>query len=287
LLSKKFIEINTPKLIAAASESGSEVFTIDNYFGKKAYLAQSPQFYKQMCIAAGFERVFEIGAVFRAENSNSTRHATEFTGFDLEVAPIISVNEIMKLEQNLLISVFKKVKKQYGEQIKELYAIDLIVPNKPFPIIKLSELFKELTTRYKYQPTDQTDLSAEGEKLASKFAKEQYHSDFLFVTDYDKSVRPFYHYRNDKQIPQGFDLIYNGVEITSGAKREHRIDVLKKQAKEKNLEKDVKFYLEFFNYGIAPHGGFGLGVDRLVMLILGVNIREATLCFRGPDRLTP
>jgi aspartyl-tRNA synthetase len=289
LLKKNFIEIHTPKLIAAASESGSEVFEISNYFDKKAYLAQSPQFYKQMAIASGFERVFEVGPVFRAEKSRSNRHATEFTGFDLELSGIKDVNELMQFENNLLIEGFKSVNKKYGKDIEQLFNLKLNLPPKKIPVITLPKLFEVLASKYQYKVDikDQTDLTAEGEKLAGQYAQETYQSDFLFVINYSKDVRPFYHLRDKNGIPQGFDLIYRGVEITSGSMREHRYDVLKKQADEKHLSKDVAFYLQFFKYGIAPHGGFGLGLDRVVMLMLGLTIKEACLCFRDPDRLLP
>jgi aspartyl-tRNA synthetase len=289
LLKKDFIEIHTPKLIATASESGSEVFEISNYFDKKAYLAQSPQFYKQMAITGGLERVFEVGPVFRAEKSRSNRHATEFTGFDLEFTNVRNVTDVMKFEEAFLKYGLGAVEKKYGKDIERLFNIPVNAPKKKMPIMQLSEIFKELAERYNFHvpPAEQTDLNAEGEKLAAQLAKEKFDSEFLFVVGYDKSTRPFYHQRDKKGVPQGFDLIYRGVEITSGAVREHRYDILKQQADEKSLAKDVEFYLQFFKYGAPPHGGFGIGLDRVTMLLLGLTLKEATLCFRGPDRLLP
>lgn len=288
LYSKDFTEIHTPKLIGAASESGSEVFEV-NYFGNKAYLAQSPQFYKQMAMASGFERIFEVAPAFRAENSNTNRHTTEFTSFDLEFSYIDSYQDVMDLEEELLISGLSKVKEVYGEQIKEMFGKEVIVPTRPFPRIKLQDLYKELEKRYHYSipKEDIGDMNAEAEKLTSKFAMEEYGSEFIFVTDFSKTKRAFYHMR-EKDIPQGYDLIWRGVEITTGAQREHRYEILKRQAEEKGLTEDVKFYLEFFKYGCPPHGGFALGIDRLTMLLLGMpNLKETMFLFRGPNRINP
>lgn len=288
LLNNDFTEIHTPKLIGAASESGSEVFEV-KYFDRLAYLAQSPQFYKQMAIASGLERVFELAPSFRAENSNTNRHATEFTSLDLEFAYINDYQDVMDMEEDLLIAGLTKVKEAYGKDIKELFGEEVIVPKKPFPRIKLQDLYQELNTRYGYQipDTDIGDMNAETEKLTSKYAMEVYNSEFIFVTDFAKTKRAFYHMRKN-DVPEGFDLIWKGMEITTGAQREHRYDVLKSQAEEKGLGKDIEFYLEFFRYGCPPHGGFAIGIDRLTMLLLGIpSIKEEMFLFRGPSRLTP
>ena len=288
LLNNDFTEIHTPKLIGAASESGSEVFEV-KYFDRLAYLAQSPQFYKQMAIASGLERVFELAPSFRAENSNTNRHATEFTSLDLEFAYINDYQDVMDMEEDLLIAGLTKVKEAYGKDIKELFGEEVIVPKKPFPRIKLQDLYQELNTRYGYQipDTDIGDMNAETEKLTSKYAMEVYNSEFIFVTDFAKTKRAFYHMRKN-DVPEGFDLIWRGMEITTGAQREHRYDVLKSQAEEKELGKDIEFYLEFFRYGCPPHGGFAIGIDRLTMLLLGIpSIKEEMFLFRGPSRLTP
>ena len=288
LLDRHFVEIHTPKLIAAASESGSEVFEV-KYFDTKAYLAQSPQFYKQMAMAAGLDRIFETGPVFRAEKSYTNKHATEFTGFDLEFSYVYSVEEVMHMEEELLTYAFGKVAEACGEDIKRLFGKEVIVPTMPFPRIKLKDLYNELEARYGYKVSDEAkgDLTTDAEHLCAKFSMEKYGSEFLFVTDYDAKERAFYHMRDERGVPMGYDLIWRGCEITTGAVREHRYEVLKKQADEKGLAKDVEFYLQFFRYGCPPHGGFGLGVDRLTMLFLGLSIKEAEFLFRGPNRLTP
>ena len=283
-----FVEIHTPKLIGAASESGSDVFEV-NYFGEKAYLAQSPQFYKQMALASGFEKVFEIGPVFRAENSNSYRHTTEFTGFDIEISCIESYEDIMEFEEDILVYALSAVKEKYGERIKEVFGVDVVVPSKPFPRIKLEDLYKALEENYGFKINfeDVGDMNSEAEKLASKYVMEKYGHEFVFITDFSSKKRAFYHMR-ENGIPQGYDLIWKGCEITTGAQREHRYEVLLEQAKEKGLGKDVEFYLEFFKYGCPPHGGFGLGVDRITMLLLETgSLKETMFLFRGPSRLTP
>ena len=288
LLEKEFIEIHSPKLIGTASESGSEVFQV-KYFDTFAYLAQSPQFYKQMAMAGGFGRIFECGPVFRAEKSHSRKHATEFTGFDLEFSGIESFEDVMKMEEELLTYALKVVKEKYGEEIKQVFGVEVVVPSLPFPRIKLADLYKELEKRYGYTcpEEEKDDLTTEAEKLCGQFAKDVYGHEFLFVTDYGARKRAFYHLRKDG-VPQGYDLIWKGVEITTGAQREHRYDILRKQAEEKGLDKDVEFYLQFFKYGCPPHGGFGLGLDRITMNLLELpNIKESMFLFRGPDRINP
>ena len=288
LYKNEFTEIHTPKLIGAASESGSDVFEV-KYFDTKAYLAQSPQFYKQMAMSSGFEKIFEVAPAFRAENSNTNRHTTEFTSFDIEFSYIDSFTDVMDFEEELIIAGLTKVKEKYGEIIKTMFNEDVIVPTRPFPRIKLNDLYKELETRYGYNiPTEDVgDMNAETEKLTSKYAKEVYGHEFIFVTDFSAKKRAFYHMRKDG-IPQGYDLIWKGVEITTGAQREHRYEILKTQAEEKGLGEDVKFYLEFFKYGCPPHGGFALGIDRMTMLLLGMpNLKETMFLFRGPNRITP
>ena len=288
LYQEDFTEIHTPKLLGTASESGSEVFEV-KYFDRLAYLAQSPQFYKQMAIASGLERVFEVAPAFRAENSNTNRHCTEFTSFDIEFAYIDSFKDVMHLEQEMLKYALKKIKEEYGEIIKERYGIEVVVPDGDFPIIKLDDLLQELNKRYGYViPEDAIgDMNAEAEKLAYKYSMEVYNSEFIFVTDFNKEKRAFYHMR-ENEVPQGYDLLWRGMEITTGAQREHRYEELSKQAKEKGLDKDVEFYLQFFKYGCPPHGGFAIGVDRMTLLLLGLDhIREAQFLFRGPNRLNP
>lgn len=288
LIKEDFTEIHTPKLIGAASESGSDVFEV-KYFDRKAYLAQSPQFYKQMAMASGIERIFEVAPAFRAENPNTNRHTTEFTSFDLEFSYIDSYEDVMDMEERLLVAGLEKVKEKYEDKIKELFGTEVIVPKRPFPRINLQDLYKELESRYGYNipEHDIGDMNAEAEKLTSKYAMEEFGHEFIFVTGFTKTKRAFYHMRKN-DIPEGYDLIWRGTEITTGAQREHRYEILKQQAEEKGLGRDVEFYLEFFRYGCPPHGGFAIGVDRLTMLLLGLpSLKEEMFIFRGPSRLTP
>jgi len=289
LYNNDFTEIHTPKFIGTASESGSEVFEV-KYFDRVAYLAQSPQFYKQMALASGFDRVFEVAPCFRAENSNTSRHATEFTSFDVEFAYIDSFEDVMHLEEEMITYAFKKLKEKYGDKIKELYDVDLVVPTIPFPRMALKDVYKELEERYGYKVDDneKVDMTTEAEKLSFKLVQEKFNHEFLFITDYPAEKRAFYHMRNDEGILQGYDLIWRGVEITSGAQREHRYEKICEVTKEKGISNDVKFYLEFFKYGCPPHGGFAIGIDRFTMLLLNIpSVKETQFLFRGPNRLEP
>ena len=288
LLQHDFTEIHTPKFIATASESGAEVFEV-KYFDRKAYLAQSPQFYKQMAMAAGLERIFEVAPCFRAEKSHTKKHATEFTSFDVEFSYINSFQDVMDLEAEMIAYGLKKTKEKFGDKVKDVFGVDIVVPSLPFPQMKLLDVYDELEKRYGFTvpESEKTDLTTEAERLCERLAKDKFGHEFLFVTDYPPQKRAFYHMRKNGVL-QGYDLIWKGIEITSGAQREHRFEELKKNADEKGLGKDVKFYLEFFKYGIPPHGGFAIGVDRLTMLLLNLpSLKEAEFLFRGPDRLDP
>jgi aspartyl-tRNA synthetase len=278
-------EMHTPKLMGTASESGAEVFEL-GYFGRSAYLAQSPQFYKQMAIAAGVDRVFEVGPVFRAEPSFTSRHATEFTGVDAELAWITGVEDVMDFEERMLAHALRAVAGEHGAAISELYGTEAVVPAVPFPRITMAAAHDVLGTR-----GERADLDPAGERAIAAHVAERTGHEFVFVTEYPASVRPFYHMRlaGQQQLTCSFDLLWRGVEITTGAQREHRYDVLVRQAAEKGLSTEpMRDYLECFRYGCPPHGGFGLGLGRLLMLLLGLeSIREATFLFRGPNRLTP
>lgn len=286
-----FIEVHSPKLTGSPSESGAELFSLD-YFEQKAYLAQSPQFYKQMAMAAGFERIFEIGPVFRADPSFTSRHMTEFTGVDMEISWIDSHEDVMTVQENWLQYIYSRVKEIHGDQIKEYFGFDLAVPTVPFPRIPMREAVEILKSRGYTLPADKKgDIDPGGEREIAAYVKEKYNHDFVYLTDWPVSVRPFYHMRleNDPTLTRSYDLIANGLEITTGAQREHRPDVLAKQAIEKGLHTEpIQYYLDFFRFGCPPHGGFGLGLSRLMMVMLNLNnIREVVYLFRGPTRLTP
>lgn len=289
-LANDFVEIHSPKLMASPSESHAELFKLE-YFEGYAYLAQSPQFYKQMAMSAGLNRVFEIGPVFRADPSFTSRHATEFVSIDMEMSWIDSHEDVMSFQEELMVKAITAVKQKHGERIKELYEIDIEIPSTPFPRIPLAEAHEIIEKRgYKVPRTD-GDLDPEGERQISQYAKEELGHEFVFLTDYPKHIRPFYHMRHEDNdaLTKSYDLIWKGTEITTGAQREHRIEVLQAQAKDKGLDPEgLEFYMDFFRYGVPPHGGFGMGLTRVVMLMLELpNIREASFLFRGPNRLQP
>ena len=285
-----FIELHTPKLMASASESKAELFEVD-YFDGKAYLAQSPQFFKQMAQPAGFGKIFEIGPAFRADPSFTSRHATEFTSVDSEISWIDSHEDVMRLHEELLVAGFQAVKDKHGEEVEALFGLEVTVPALPFPRIPLAEAKRIVAERGYEVPRADDDMDPEGERQIAAYVAEKYAHEFVFLTDYASSIRPFYHMRHsdDAGLTNSYDLIFNGVEISTGAQREHRVDVLIAQAKDKGLEPDeLDFYLDFFRYGVPPHGGFGMGLSRVLMLMLHLaNLREATYLFRGPTRLTP
>ncbi len=284
-----YIQIHSPKLMSTPSESGAELFEVP-YFGKKAYLAQSPQFYKQMAMAAGFEKVFEVGPVFRANPSFTSRHDTEFTSYDMEISFIDSHEDVIKAEEEMLVQVLGKIKEKHGEKIEKLYKRKLTVPKIPFPRVTMKEA-KELLAKAKVSHKREGDLSPEEERELSEIIFKREKHEFVFVTDYPTDVRPFYHMRLEKnpKLTKSFDLLWNGLEITTGAQREHRYKVLTKQAKEKGLRlTSIRHYLDFFKYGCPPHGGFGLGPTRMLMKVFHIdNVREVTFLYRGVKRLTP
>ncbi len=287
---RDFIEIHTPKLMASASESRAELFEVE-YFGEKAYLAQSPQFFKQMAQAAGFGGIFEIAPAFRADPSFTSRHATEFTSVDTELSWIDSHEDVMALHEELIVAGLTAVKEKHGEAILKHFKVEVTVPERPFPRIPLAEA-KEIVKDRGYEvPRTDADMDPEGERQISAYVKEKYGHEFVFLTDYDASIRPFYHMRNEEnpELTKSYDLLFNGTEISTGAQREHRIEVLEAQAIEKGMDpEELAFYLDFFRYGVPPHGGFGMGLNRVLMLLLHqTSIREVTYLFRGPTRLLP
>ncbi|MGN6187543.1 MAG: aspartate--tRNA(Asn) ligase [Conexibacter sp.] len=284
------LELHTPKLMGTASESGAEVFRVD-YFGGDAYLAQSPQLYKQMAIAAGLERVFEIGPVFRAEPSYTSRHATEFTGVDVELAWIEDVEDVMAFEERMLAHVLATVAERLGDEIEECCGVAVTVPELPFPRIAMADALALLRAQGWDPEGAREDLDRAGEQLLGEHVLREHGHELAFLTRFPASVRPFYHMRDERHdgATRSFDLLWKGVEITTGAQREHRHDRLVAQAREHGLELEpLERYLDCFRFGTPSHGGFGLGLGRLLMSLLALDsIREATFLFRGPNRLAP
>ncbi|MFW5779929.1 MAG: aspartate--tRNA(Asn) ligase [Bacillota bacterium] len=287
-----YVELHSPKLTGNATESGSEVFCMD-YFDTKAYLAQSPQFYKQMAMAAGFDKIFEIGSVFRAEPSFTSRHATEFVSIDMELSWLTSHHEVMDEEEKWIRYFMQKVKDTHAKEIKETFNAEIEMPECDFPRIALADAIKLLETEmgYTVPKKKKGDLDPEGERLICEYAKKKYNSDFVFIIDYPVSARPFYHMRHkdNPNLTMSFDLLWKGLELTTGAQREHRYDILESQIIESGMKVEgVQFYLDFFKYGCPPHGGLGFGLSRYLMKLFGLpSIKEVTFLFRGPNRLTP
>ena len=275
--------------MSTPSESGAELFEV-KYFNRKAYLAQSPQFYKQMGMAAGFERVFEVGPIFRANPSFTSRHDTEFTGYDAEISFIESHQEVIQEEERVIQYTLKQIKEKFGKEISTLYGRNLIIPIIPFPQVTIAQA-KKILMELGIPSEKDGDLSPEEERNLSEYIKEKEGHEFVFVTEYPIEVRPFYHMRlkDNPKLTKSFDLLWNGLEITTGAQREHRYDILLSQVKEKRLKLEpIQFYLNFFKYGCPPHGGFGLGPSRMLMKVFNVsNVREVTYLYRGIKRLKP
>lgn len=282
-----FFNITTPKLTSMGVESGAELFNV-KYFKREAYLSQSPQIYKQMFVAGGFEKVYEIAPVFRAEKSHTSRHLTEFTGVDMEMGFIKDENDVMDVVEGMFKDLITNLKKECKEEL-ELWSIDLKVPEK-IPRVPMGEL-KEVLVKKGKKLGANDDLDAEAEKLIGEYILEKYGEEFVFVTNYPWEVRPFYHMKpeDDENGTKSFDLLWNGVEIATGAQREHRYDILKAQATEKDVDLDaMEAYAEIFKFGCPPHGGIGLGIDRIIQRLLRLdNVREAILLPRDPERLTP
>ena len=289
MLSQNFVEIHTPKISAQSSEGGSELFEL-TYFGQKAFLTQSPQFYKQMAMASGFERVFEFGDCFRAESSFTSRHATEFLSFDVEMSYIKDHYDVMKLEEDLLTYTLKKIAEKYAEQIKSTFGVDVKVPQSSFPRISYNDALDILKNEYNYVGA-KNDFDTESERLICDYALKKYGSEFVFITEYPFSQRAFYSMKCDDNsgLCKSYDLLWKDQEITSGAQREHRPSQLTENIKEKGIKpENMANYISFFRYGCPPHGGFAIGMARLIAKLLGLpNIKESTFIFRGPHNILP
>ena len=287
-LSKEgFTEIHSPKINFAGAEGGTNVFKLD-YFGKQVYLAQSPQLYKQAMVAV-YERVFEIAPVFRAEHHDTSRHLNEYISMDFEMGFIESFEDIMQMETGVLKYIMNLLKTEYQNEV-ELLHID-IPEITEIPVLKFMEAKEIIMKKFKYQPTDMKDFDPEEEQILGKYAKKQFNSDFIFITHYPSKKRPFYT-MDDPEDPEytlSFDLLFRGLEITSGGQRVH--DYNQQVAKMEKLgmnPEEFATYLMLHKYGAPPHGGLGLGLERLTMHLLGAkNVREATMFPRDINRVSP
>lgn len=292
LMEKDFIEVHVPKIISAASEGGANVFTV-SYFKDKAYLAQSPQLYKQMAMTADFDRVFTIGQVFRAEDSNTHRHLTEFVGLDLEMAFKFHYHEVVEVIGDMFVHIFKNLRDNLQEEIE---TVGRQYKSEPFKFLEPSLVltYKEgvrLLQDNGVDMGDEDDLSTPSEKLLGRLIKQKYDTDFFILDKFPLAVRPFYTMPDptDKKWSNSYDMFMRGEEILSGAQRVHCPELLTERAKEKGVDiQHIKSYIDSFRYGAPPHAGGGIGMERVTMLFLGLdNIRKTSMFPRDPKRLTP
>ncbi|MFX0168802.1 MAG: aspartate--tRNA(Asn) ligase [Candidatus Hodarchaeota archaeon] len=283
-----FREIHTPKIVATATEGGADLFEV-KYFERKAFLAQSPQFYKQLCLVGGFDRVYEVAPVYRAEKHNTPRHLNEYTSFDFEMAWIQSEEDVMRLEEQMLHEVFTSVRKTCAQELKELKA-EIKVPKLPIKRIEVRDAIRILQKEGFDIPQD-SDIPSEGEEKLFQLVFKETGEEFFFLTQYPTAIRPFYTMplESDPTLTHGFDLVYRGMEVTTGSQRIHQYDSLVNQIKKTGLNPSTfAFYIEPFKYGAPPHGGLAIGIERLTMQMLGYqNIREAVLFPRDRTRLVP
>ncbi|WP_167955196.1 aspartate--tRNA(Asn) ligase [Anaerosporobacter faecicola] len=287
MFSQEFTEVRTPKIVAGNAEGGANVFKLE-YFGKKAFLAQSPQFYKQTMVGV-YDRVFEVGPVFRAEKHNTTRHLNEYTGLDFEMGYIRGFEEIMEMEQAMLAYTFQFLKETYS---KELDLLDVKLPDaSKIPAVRFDEAKRLVSEKYDRKIKNPYDLEPEEEILIGKYFLEEYGSDLVFVTHYPSKKRPFYAMDDptDPKFTLSFDLLFKGMEITTGGQRIHEYDSLVAKMEARGMDpEDFANYLMIFKYGMPPHGGLGIGLERLTMRLLDeVNVRETTLFPRDVTRLEP
>ncbi|MFV3010685.1 aspartate--tRNA(Asn) ligase [Clostridium botulinum] len=281
-----FTEIYTPKIVWEGAKGGTEVFKV-KYFENTAYLAQSPQFYKQMMVGAGFERVFEIGHAYRAEEHNTNRHLNEYISMDLEIGFIEDEKDIMEVEERLLKFILERLNKECNEYF-DLLDSELPKVEDEIPKITFKEALDILSKEYNKNNLT-CDLDPEGEKLICKYAKEKLNSDFIFLTNYPRKKRPMYTMPLGKDGTHSFDLLFRGIEITTGGQRIHDYNMLVDNMKFKGFNpKDYESYLSAFKYGMPKHGGLAIGLERLTSRLLGLeNVREATLITRDRTRLIP
>ena len=287
LYSQGFTEIHTPKIGAKGAEGGANIFKLE-YFHRPAVLAQSPQFYKQMMVGV-FDRVFETAPVFRAEKHNTKRHLNEYTSLDFEMGYIDGFEDIMAMETGYLQYAMELLKKVYAQELKIL---GITLPEvEKIPAVKFSDIKEKVSEKYGHKMRNPFDLEPEEEQLISQYAKEEWGSDFVFVTHYPSKKRPFYAMDDpkDPRYTLSFDLLFRGMEITTGGQRIHDYEMLAEKIKARGMSQEgMEQYLDTFKHGMPPHGGIGIGLERLTMKLIGEdNVRETTLFPRDLSRLEP
>lgn len=287
LSSQGFTEVHTPKIVSRGAEGGANVFKL-NYFNKKAELGQSPQFYKQMMVGV-FDRVFEVAPVFRAEKHNTTRHLNEYIGLDFEMGYIDSFEDVMVMETGFLKYTMELLKSEYKKEL-DMLGIDLPSISQ-IPHVRFAEAKQLVSEKYNRKIRNPFDLEPEEEVLIGRYFKEEYDSDFVFVTHYPSKKRPFYAMDDpeDTSVTLSFDLLYKGLEITTGGQRIHDYQMILEKMEKRGMDpEDIKDYLMIFKYGMPPHGGLGIGLERLTMRLLDEqNVRETSLFPRDVTRLEP
>ncbi len=283
-----FVEIQTPKIVGSATESGANVFSID-YFGRPAYLAQSPQFYKQIMVGV-FERVYEVGPVFRAEKHNTARHTNEYVSLDIEMGFIQDHEDVMDMLTGILRHVFERLATSCEREL-ELLKIRIPAIGTTIPRLRLAQAQQIVFERFGEDCRSEPDLSPQHEAWICEYAEKELGSELLFVTHYPTSKRPFYAMPDDQDpsLTKSFDLEFRGCEVVTGGQRIHRYEQLRDNARKWGIQDvQIEGYLQAFKYGMPPHGGFGMGLERLLMQLAGLsNLREATLFPRDRDRLSP
>lgn len=286
LINEGFTEVFTPKIVAEGAEGGTDMFEV-KYFENKAYLAQSPQFYKQMMVGAGFERVFEVAHVYRAEQHNTNRHLNEYVSMDFEMGFIKDEEDIMEMEERLLKFMLNKLEEE-GKIYLETLNVDMPKIENKIPKIKFSEALEILEKEYNKTDLD-GDLDPEGEKLICRYSKEKLGCDFIFLTHYPRRKRPMYTMPYGEDETRSFDLLFRGVEITTGGQRIHDYNMLIKNIEYKGLTpENYENYTSLFKYGMPVHGGLAIGLERITAQLLGLqNVREASLIPRDRTRLVP
>ena len=287
LSSQGFTEVHTPKIVSRGAEGGANVFKL-NSFNKKAELGQSPQFYKQMMVGV-FDRVFEVAPVFRAEKHNTTRHLNEYIGLDFEMGYIDSFEDVMAMETGFLKYTMELLKSEYKKEL-DMLGIDLPSISR-IPHVRFAEAKQLVSEKYNRKIRNPFDLEPEEEVLIGRYFKEEYDSDFVFVTHYPSKKRPFYAMDDpeDTSVTLSFDLLYKGLEITTGGQRIHDYQMILEKMEKRGMDpEDIKDYLMIFKYGMPPHGGLGIGLERLTMRLLDEqNVRETSLFPRDVTRLEP
>jgi aspartyl-tRNA synthetase len=288
LKEKGYLQVFTPCLLGGTSEGGAEVFKTD-YFGKEAFLRQDPQLHRQLCIAAGLDKIYDLGPNWRAELSHTTQHLCEHRGMAVELGFIADESDTMRVEEEVAVAALKKVEKDCTRELA-LLNVEVHLPRTPFPEMRYPEIY-EILEEYGRKVPYGKDIGKEGESILTKHVLEKHKAEAFFINRYPSEVKPFYVMRVDEepQWARSVDFVYRGVEQSSGGQREHRYEKIIEQMKEQRISQEgMKWFTEPFKFGVPPHGGFCLGIERLTMAFLGKeNIRETTLFPRTPERLLP